>query len=161
MPRSYVRKKANIHPTKGKGVTAAWLRAHVSFDGNGCLEWPFSRSRGYGHLKYGNKIMKAHRQICILAHGKPPTPKHEAAHSCGNHGCVNRNHISWKTRRKNQAQSVAMGRFYRNGRGGTLNRADATEIRALKGQLSQDKIAAKFNVTHSTIAKIHRGEIWK
>jgi hypothetical protein len=99
--------------------------------------------------------------MCELAHGDPPSTKHEAAHSCGNHSCVNPRHLAWKTRSENQLDSVAMGRVYRGGRRGKLNRAFAERIRRLKGKLSQDQIAKMFDVTHGTVAKIHRGEMWK
>jgi hypothetical protein len=106
-------------------------------------------------------MTKAHREMCRLAHGEPPTPKHEAAHSCGSHACINPNHLSWKTRSENQMDSVRAGRVYRGGRRGKLNRNLADRIRRLKGKLTQDEIAQMYEVTHSTVAKIHRGELWK
>ena len=148
--------------TTGRNEARLWLMGHVAYRGDDCLEWPFSKIRGYGQLTIGkNKIRKAHRLMCELAHGSPPSPKHEAAHSCGNHGCVNPKHLRWKTRAESQAESVAMGRYYRSGRVGAEGRDRAIQIRALKGRLSQNKIAEKFGVTHSTVAKIHRGETWR
>lgn len=133
----------------------------VTYEGDDCILWPFSKCRGYGSLKYDGKIRKAHRVMCQLVHGDPPSARHEAAHSCGNHACINRNHIRWRTRPQNQRESVDMGRFYNLGRNGKLCRAEALEIRALKGTVSQDKIAAQFGISHSNVAKIHRNEIWK
>lgn len=154
----------NIPPNKGKSLGLAWLREHAQFTGHDCLLWPFGKARGYGQVTAGNgdkRILKAHRVMCGMAHGEPPTPKHEAAHSCGNHGCVNPNHLSWKTRAENQAESVAMGRKYTGGRAGPLGAYNARTILGLKGKLSQDRIAEMFRVSHSTVAKIHRGELWK
>lgn len=138
-----------------------WLFDNRTHDGDGCLLWPFSLSRGYGTVKAWGKIRKAHRVMCILAHGPSVMPDYEAAHSCGNRQCVNPRHLSWKTRADNQADSVAMGRFYNGGRRGKLGRARALEIRALKGVMSLDEIADRYGVTFSTVAKIHRNEIWK
>lgn len=149
---------------KGQSNNLDWLRRQLSCGSttSGCIIWPFGKARGYGQIGIGNrKIAKAHRVMCEMAHGPAPTPKHEAAHSCGNRSCVNPAHLSWKTRPNNQAESVAMGRYYTGGRRGKLGRENALKIRDLKGKLSQDKIAEKFGVTHSTVAKIHRGEIWR
>jgi transposase len=42
-----------------------------------------------------------------------------------------------------------------------LSRAKAREVRALKGKMSQRRIAAKYGVDRSTIGDIHRGEAWR
>lgn len=141
-----------------------WICEHVSYNEDDCLIWPFSRNRGYGNLKYGDKIHYAHRVMCTLAHGDPPTPKHEAAHSCGNgrNGCVNPKHLSWKTRAENHDDAFKHGTAY-TPRGlprAKLTKDKAIEIHSLKGVLSQNKIAKQFGVTYSTVSKIHRGELW-
>lgn len=147
---------------EAKETNLDWLLGHVRHTGDECLLWPFGKVRGYGQMSIGTKkIKKAHRVMCQLAHGPGPTPKHEAAHKCGNRACVNPMHLSWKTRSENQAESVAMGRFWSGGKRGKLNREQAVQIRALKGRLSQTKIAEQFGVTHSNVAKIHRGELWR
>lgn len=48
------------------------------------------------------------RHMCKLKNGDPPTPDHEAAHSCGNgkHGCINPNHLRWATDAENMADTV-------------------------------------------------------
>lgn len=148
---------------KGKSDALNWLRAHVLYEGADCLLWPYSTTRGYAQVPMDGKIAKATRVMCQWAHGDPPTPKHEAAHSCGNRRCVNPSHLSWKTRSENQLDAVAHGTVFRKGnRWNTkLSPTQALEIRSLKGSLSQDKIAARFGVSHSTVAKIHRGELWR
>jgi len=82
---------------RGNGKCLAWLKERVAYDGEECLIWPFSGNhQGYGHLGYFGKVVKAHRLMCILAHGEPPTPEHHAAHSCGRGhlGCVHPGHLS-------------------------------------------------------------------
>ncbi len=151
---------------KGKSVALNWLRGHVLHEGDECLIWPFSSTRGYAQVKYEGRIQKAARIMCGWIHGDPPTPKHEAAHSCGNgdKGCVNPKHLSWKTRAGNHADAFAHGTAYVNQRGvprAKLTPSQAIQIRSLKGNLSQDKIAKLYGVSHSTVAKIHRGELWR
>src|SRR5690606_2800217 len=68
-----------------KYTNAQWLSDHVDHNGDECLIWPFGRfANGYGQVCI-NKVNKvASREMCILANGEPPSPSHEAAHSCGN-----------------------------------------------------------------------------
>jgi len=152
--------------TKGKSDALNWLRAHVLYDGDDCLIWPYSTTRGYAQVAIGRRLQKAARVMCQWVHGDPPTPKHEAAHSCGNgnKACVNPKHLTWKTRAGNHADAMLHGTAYINQRGvprAKLTPSQAGEIRSLKGHVSQDKIAARFGVSHSTVAKIHRGELWR
>lgn len=90
---------------RGQGRGIKWLRAHVDYAGDDCLVWPYFRDprEGYGTMGHEGKVWKAHRLMCVLAHGEPPTPKHQAAHSCGNGrgGCVNPRHLRWTTPRGN------------------------------------------------------------
>lgn len=97
------RKKPTIY---GKGVAYEWLVRHVSYPGDNCLTWPFARDSrvGRGLLGHESRRYWAHRLMCILAHGEPPTPKHQASHTCGrgHEGCVNPRHLEWKTNSENQ-----------------------------------------------------------
>ena len=82
-----------------------------------CLIWPFARdSDGYGQIALDGRVRHVHRIICEKTHGPPPTPTHEAAHSCGNGylGCVNRRHLRWKTHKENMEE---MSRHMKNGYG--------------------------------------------
>lgn len=99
-------------------------------------------------------IRKANRIMCILAHGEPPTPKHIAAHSegCGHLGCVNRNHLSWKTQEENEADKKRHGTA-RCGRGNRTNLtpADVDEMRAAKGIITAAVIGKKFGLTRAGV----------
>jgi hypothetical protein len=124
--------------TKGNGKAIQWIRDHQDYEHKDwCLMWPFYRLRGYGSFGYLGKSYYAHRFMCELVHGKPPTPDHQAAHSCGNGhlGCVNPHHLSWKTQSENQLDCREHGTQAKNKRGtrGKLTMAIADQIRALKG----------------------------
>lgn len=139
---------------RGRGAAIKFLRAHVSHQGVMCLEWPMSRlPNGYGTLGFERKIHYAHRLMCQLAHGPAPSKDHEAAHSCGNRGCVNPHHLSWKTRAGNQYDRRLHGTM-RSGR--KLSKRQWDEIRGLKGKLTQREIAARYGVTFQNISAIHR-----
>lgn len=148
-----------------KRTNLDWLKEQVAYDGDDCLIWPFSTSRGYGHLGIGGKVRKAHRVLCEIVYGPPPTPKHEAAHSCGrgDQGCVNRKHLSWKTRSGNQRDRRKHG-TQRICAPGTsrhkLTATDVAEIRQRKGSATVSELAKKFRVDRSTIRQIHLNKIW-
>jgi hypothetical protein len=150
---------------RGKGKAIAFLKAHVNYAGDDCLVWPMSRDdKGYGRLKHFGEVYKAHRLMCELAHGKPPTPLHMAAHSCGNGplGCVHPHHVSWKTAAENTADAIRHGK-YGHGVGwkGKLSKASVSEIRALGGRLTNLELGLIYKVHPETIAKIRRGETWR
>lgn len=89
-------------PYKYKVVT--WLKVNSFNTQDECLLWPFSKlPNGYGQCENYLDVGKgAHRNMCFLVHGAPPTPKHIAARSCRNKLCVAPKHLSWKTRNENK-----------------------------------------------------------
>lgn len=140
-------------PAKGKGKAFLWLAGHVNHTGDACLPWPFSRDGrvGRGQMGYNGKHYWAHRLMCEMAHGAPPTPKHQAAHNCGkgHYGCVNPRHLEWKTNSENQLDRAKNGNALRNPHGprGGLTPAQQVKIVSLKGKMTQVAIAAKFGVS--------------
>lgn len=147
--------------SKGKGAAIQWLRDHVDHNGAECLIWPFSTNgTGYGVLGYEGGRLYAHRKMCELAKGPPPSPDHEAAHDCGNgmSGCVNPKHLDWKTRSENHLDRRRHGTHATSvwGSRGKLSAAQKMEILALKGKLPQRVIAARYGVHFETVSRIHR-----
>lgn len=140
---------------KGQGEAYLWIMAHKDYAGDECLPWPFSANwDGYPHFGYNGKCLKAGRFLCRLIHGEPPTPKHQAAHSCGrgNKGCMNRNHLSWKTPSGNQLDRRLHGTSdMAKGSRTSLTNSQVAEIRATKGIISQLEMARRLKVTRSVI----------
>lgn len=147
---------------KGQSKSLDWLKAHVSYAGDDCLVWPFCRDGrvGRGRAWDGKRGWWAHRLMCVLAHGDPPTPKHQAAHNCGkgHYGCVNPRHLEWKTNSENQLDRRKNGNMLRNPHGsrGGLTPEQKAEIVALKGQMTQMAIAAKFGVSLGCVQYWHK-----
>lgn len=138
----------------------------LQHEGNDCLKWPFGRGpAGYGGTVIidGKKFLVS-RYICELVNGPPPTPKHEAAHSCGkgHEGCIAPEHLEWKTHTENMADTILHGTHNRGERHGCVKLTEAAvrEILALKGIETQSKLAARFGVDPSTISYIHAGRRW-
>lgn len=148
---------------RGKGYGIAFLREHLNDSDGPCLIWPLSRNpNGYGMLGFERKSYWAHRFMCEMVHGPAPTTEYEAAHSCGkgHEGCVHPRHLSWKTPSQNALDSRKHGTHSgRNPWGwkGSLSRNQVAEMWSLKGRMTQDKIAAKFGVSASTVRDIYLG----
>lgn len=149
------------------GEPHKWLNDHVAHDGDDCLPWPYSKmDTGYGLVKGEGPRLLAHREMCRLANGEPPTPKHEAAHSCGNGhlGCVNPKHLRWDTHQGNMADVVAHGTHTRGERQPThkLTEGEVLEVRAMyaAGDVSQAELARNFGVGQAQIGRIIRRERW-
>ena len=148
--------------TRGNGKAVAWLRAHVDYDGEGCLPWPFCLCNGYGHFGHEGENHYAHRFMCTLVKGPPPTPFHEAAHSCGrgDQGCVHPQHLDWKTTSGNQLDRALHGTKNSWAARGKLTPEEAAQIRALKGQKTQQEIAAMFGISRSQVSWVMTGKAW-
>lgn len=100
-------RKGGRKPKMNGLYVADWVLAILPYDGDDCLPWPYARDKdGYGIATIDGKARRAHRYICLLSYGEPPTPKHETAHSCGNGhlGCVNPRHLRWATCLENQRE---------------------------------------------------------
>lgn len=132
-----------------------------------CLLWPFkSLTAGYGVLRYEGRSWLAHRLVCYLTHGDPPTPKHtDAAHKCRNRHCISPQHVDWKTAKENRGDDRKRDGTNRAGENcgrAVLTEVQALEIRSLleKGVVSGIEIAARYGVCLATISCIATGHSW-
>lgn len=153
---------------KGQSKGLDWIKAHVDEPDGPCLIWPFSRSRGYACIGVKGMTNKACRIMCEFVKGPPPTPKHEAGHSCGcgNQGCIHPKHLSWRTRAENQQERRLHGT---QGKGPNmnarkilykLNPQKVAEIRAIGDGMSKEAIGRRFGITPSNVAKILKRKTW-
>lgn len=146
---------------RGAGKTIQWIRDHVAYaHEDWCLIWPFSKTRGYGTFSYLGTHYYAHRFMCELAHGAAPSDEHEAAHSCGDEGCVNPRHLSWKTPAENGLDSRKHGTHVRSRYGsvGKITQEQAETIRGLKGAKKLHEIADEYGISESTVSNIWVGK---
>lgn len=146
-----------------KNAVVQWLEEHASYSSDQCLIWPFARnSIGYAicDKKLGSGF--APNVMCRMAHGEPPSPLHEAAHSCGKGhlGCMNPNHLSWKTHAANMADTLLHGTHNRGERNGCakLTEGDVRAIRASND--NQRVLSARFGVSQSQISSIRSRKRW-
>ena len=89
--------------------TADFIRAALEAETDECIDWPYSIVNGYGVINQKERRGYVHRFICIAKHGRPPTKRHQAAHSCNNPPCCNWRHLRWATPKENQHDRIAAG----------------------------------------------------
>lgn len=148
---------------KGEGKAYKWILAHQDYPHDDwCLVWPFARDKhGRGMMGFNGQHYWAHRFMCRLVKGDPPTTDHTAAHSCGNGhgGCVNPHHLSWKTQAENLEDCRAHGTIVRNHHG-NVRRLMPEEIKAIRDARhfqTQCQLAAKFGISEGTVSDIWHG----
>lgn len=115
-------------------------------------------------LRFNGNTGPAARFVCEQRHGPPPTPRHEAAHSCGkgHEGCVNGSHLSWKLPVDNHADMVVHGTAPIGERhpASRLKAVDVAAIRASKGVLQQE-LADRYGVSRQHIGNIKAARKWR
>ena len=128
----------------------SWLRAHVSVDVYGCWNWSGTITpNGYGRTYINKKNWLAHRLAFNIVHGYVPKV---VTHSCDNRKCVNPNHLSHGTQKKNLQDMVDRGR------GGTsifrqvIPDNDREKIRL--SDESQSVLARHYGIDQSTVSRI-------
>lgn len=146
------------------GAALAFLEVAKAYTGDDCLIWPFSRNTD-GRASIGNENRSsAARLVCQAVNGAPPTPNHDAAHSCGkgNDGCVTPHHLGWKTRKENEADKIIHGTATRGERSALakITREQVLQIRALVGTVPQREIAARYGITQSNVSMIANDHSW-
>lgn len=145
----------------------------LKFDGDECLLWPYARAGykyneggGYGILGSGTNRtpLQVHRLVCEAFNGVPPTPKHQAAHNCGNSLCVNHQHLRWATPTENMADTIRHGTRSRIGvyqrpktrvtKASKLTDDDVRQIRKLAGAMLHRDIATQFGISRGAVSAI-------
>lgn len=145
------------------GDPERYIRAHIGYSGNECIPWPYGTSdKGYGLAVISGIQMTASRWMCILSHGEPPFDGAEAAHSCGNghQGCINPNHLVWKSHKQNMEDRKRHGTENYGERNGKtkLTEADVRAIRAAPPVLAP--LMERYGMSKHGISKIRSGKRW-
>lgn len=145
------------------GVAEKFIRENSSATTDECILWPFSTYKnGYGQCWFSGRLIPAHRAMAIVAIGNPPTPRHQAAHSCGVRTCVNPLHLRWMTQSQNELDKRRHGTAQigeRNG-GARLRIPQVLHICSLLSSLSDREIGPLFGVDRKTISAIRFGKTW-
>lgn len=127
-------------------------------DTDECVAWPYSKSRTFGVVHDPNSpttLTLTHLLSCTMAHGEPPTPKHQAAHSCHNPLCLNPRHLRWATKAEIRQASVLAGTSC----GSKLTPADVRAIRS-HPTANREATARRYGVSQPTIENVLTGKTW-
>lgn len=156
----------NLTPITEPKDVLGWLEDHSVSDSDQCLIWPFARNKGgYGNLFFNGRYTNAHRMMCELSKGPPPFAKADAAHSClnGRNGCVNPNHLSWKTRKDNEKDKIVHGTKLLGEAlaWSRLTESQVVAIREFSHTCSRLTVSRLFDITPGHAKKIINREIWK
>jgi HNH endonuclease len=138
-----------IKKQRNQGKIKDFIDSILTKETDECISLPFKR-----------KIYTSvSRYVCQRAYGPRPTPKMEAAHSCGNGkiGCVNWKHLRWATRLENSIDSIVDGTHNTV----KLTTKDVTKIRRLGGTMTNTDIGKMFGVTRTAIYEILAHKTWK
>ena len=120
------------------------------------------RRSGYGHVRVGPRMARAHRIAWELSHGPIPDGL-DVLHSCDNPPCVRPDHLFLGTQLDNIADREAKGR------GGAAHgehhgRAKLTEaqVRQIRARATEPRgvLAAEFHVGIDAIKRILSGRYW-
>ena len=149
-----------------RGSAKQFILDNACYQGYDCLIWPYGRSSKHGYAVIRKEHFGAglaHRAMCIVAHGNPPSPIHEAAHSCGkgHEGCVNPMHLSWKTPTENNRDKQRHGTQPWGEQMWHMAKLTLAQARECKYGLQTSRYyASTFGVTDDTIRRIRRNETW-
>lgn len=142
---------------RGEGDGIKFILAHVAYESDECLIWPFSRNpqHGRGVVGYDGKIEYAHRVMCRLAHGEPPPDKPQARHSCdnGHEGCINPKHLEWGDNSDNQQDRKRNGTHVAHcyGNKGHLTPSEIEEMIRLRPTTTLAQLAVRFGLTEGGV----------
>jgi len=137
----------------------------LPFEGDECLRWPYSKAgKGYGTIGSRQNTELVHRRVCEEVNGPPPSEDHEAAHSCGNGhlACVNKRHLSWKTRTENERDKLIHGTHNRGSRHGMskIVESDVHKIRSMAKSMYHREIADIFGLSRRHVGDIINRVVW-
>lgn len=154
----------SVEPTRiPPGGTLKFINSLFEINENNCVIWPFAKSKnGYGQFRLEGKTATVSRYVCEIKHGERSRDIH-AAHSCGQGhlGCVNPNHIFWKTAKENSDDKNLHGTILLGEKcfGAKLSKLDVLEIRV--SGLPNKELCKIYGVSRSQINNIKSLKSWR
>jgi hypothetical protein len=150
---------------KRRDVLARFESKYEPVTESGCWLWTASCGQyGYGQFSLKNSPRFSHRVAWELYKGEIPEGMC-VLHKCDTPACVNPNHLFLGTRRDNNADMCAKGRFrgyWPSGEKHGNARLSLEQVTAiLADKRLQKTIAVSYGMSQSQISNIKRRQHWK
>jgi hypothetical protein len=141
-----------------------WNKVDLSNPG-GCWPWTGWRNRdGYGEVRVGGRIERAHRVAYQLASGETLPAGVVVRHACNNARCCNPAHLALGSHADNVADRVRAGHSASGERNGRA-KLTAAAVRMIRRLLAQGErasaIASTYGVSPRAVSQIGSGETWQ
>ena len=136
------------------------LEAKSAPQPNGCIYWTGAiTTDGYGLIRYGKRLIGAHRASHLVYLGEIPAGKH-VCHRCDVRHCINPAHLFLGTHQENMRDMIEKGRQARGGANshGRLTEEQILEIRG--DARTQCEIAADYKITQPQVSYIKNRKCW-
>lgn len=142
-----------------KDVSRFWSRVEKR---DRCWLWSGCRVRGYGHLRVGGVLVRAHRFAWEVAFGPVP-PGHSVCHHCDNPACVNPGHLFLGTHAENMRDMAIKGRSCPwPGESNPRAKLTADEVAEIRRRPDpRSTLAREFGVSLSLISAIRNRRVWR
>lgn len=138
------------------------LKSCTATTANGCWQWTRStQGNGYGTVRYGTGMKRAHRVAWILVHGPIPAGMC-VLHRCDNPPCINPDHLRLGTQAENLCDMFRKKR-QRQARGETFRRSKLNEEKVrtiLKSPKNYAELGREFGVSKVTIRQVRLRKTW-
>lgn len=146
---------------RARGTLAEKLEAYsIPEPNSGCLLWLGScDDDGYGFVRDGDVVIRAHRAAWEVKNGPIPEGK-RACHKCDVTSCINDQHLFLGSDLDNAADRGRKGRSARGARNGktTLLPADVVSIR--RDPRTAPAVGRDFGISANSVRNIRRGDRW-
>jgi hypothetical protein len=149
-------------------MTADRFWSRVNMGGDGCWRWTGAvDTRGYGSVRIGGKLHRAHRVAYVLSFGAIPegTGHHGTVimHTCDDRLCCNPAHLRIGSHVANMADMKAKSRRKGIGSGADNGRAKLTpeQVTAIRQDArSQRTIAKDYGISPAQARRVRLGLQW-
>ena len=144
------------------------IQCHITLDGD-CWEWHGCMQGSVPIMKHDGQVANVRR--LVLIERETPMNGYIATFTCGNHKCVNPDHVARSSRaqmnRRIMADMSSATNTLRIKRiadvkrrtDAKLSQDDVNQIRASDDR--HEDLAERFGVSKSLIGRVRRGEVWR
>jgi hypothetical protein len=151
------------HPNRG--LPMPFLLATVANPPDGCVPWPYAKDlKGYGLVKVGRTMKRAHRLALKLHSGRDPDPVVLACHAprsvCIGPACINPTHLRWDNDVGNAYDRIADGTHI-CGERHALAKLTENDVRAIRADpRGCHRLAQAYGVRPAAIKRIRNRRTW-